>query len=78
MFYNFPYLSVGFSHEEWETMPRNHRTVIRDYYLNGRDDTATAIYDEYDTERQVQYIERTYQLRSRPSVEIRLHDFTLC
>lgn len=77
MFYRFPYIAVGFSDEEWEGMPRGHRVLIRDWYLNGRDRDQTLLYDEFDTYSQVWRIEKKYKLKERPIVKINVWDLNV-
>ena len=77
MFYNFPYQLAGFSHEDWEELPRGDRVIIRDYYLNGMSWEQTLIYDEYETSYQVRKVEIERKLEERPKISIRVADFRI-
>jgi len=76
MFLEFPFRQIGFSSDEWETMPRTHKVLIRDFYLNGCDDTRTVLYDEYQSDYELNKVKRTYQLSRRPRVQFASTDFT--
>ncbi len=74
VFYSFPYQLAGFTHDEWEAMPRGDRVLIRDYYLNGEDADQTAIYNEYETMHQVWKIKRDHNMDTRPNIKITYSD----
>lgn len=77
MFYHFPFGAIGFTPDEWEIMPRTDRMVIKSWYLNGRNDERTALFEEYESARQVQNVKRRYSLQERPVVHFSWQDFTL-
>ncbi len=77
MFYRVPHTALGFSEDEWDTMNRGDRVIIRDYYLNGGDREQTSLYCEYDTIYQVRKVERKYNLEQRPKLVIRFTNFQL-
>lgn len=59
-------------------MPRVDKTLIRDYYLNGRDETQTIIYAEYNSDTQMGHVRREYSLKNRPELQIHIEDFQFC
>lgn len=77
LFYNFPHQAVGFETEEWESLPRTDRNTIRSYYLNGRDETRTVIFEGFETEYQVQKCRKEYKLAERPEINFQWADFYL-
>ncbi len=75
MLYRFPFHLAGFTEDEWETMPRGDRVLVRDYYLNGRDTDQTMLYGEFETDYQPRKVSRKYKLEERPDVFISLDHF---
>jgi hypothetical protein len=77
MFLDFPFEQIGFSEAEWEQMPRNHKVLIRDFALNGYDDTRTVLYDEYQSDYELNKVKRKYKLSQRPVVHFSSTDFCI-
>lgn len=70
MIFNFPFEDVGFDEEEWETIPRGDRCIIRDFHLNGGDTDQTAMFGYYETDRQIRKAVNMYHLRARPLLRL--------
>ena len=68
MLYEVKYRDIGFNDEEWETITKGDRRVIRDYILNNYDDTETSMYSFYEDERHVQRVRNEYKLNERPKI----------
>ena len=68
LFSAFPFFKIGYSAEEWLDIPRNDRVLIRDWYMLDRDETATTVWDEYESEWTIRKVIRTYDLEARPKL----------
>jgi len=77
VFYRFPFESAGFTQGEWNEMPRGNKMIIKQYYLNDRDDDQTALYAEYETMHQVWRVKNEYNMDARPDVRISFADFNI-
>lgn len=77
MFYNFEPSEAQFSDEEWDTIPRTDKVIIRDWYLNGCNNDQTMMYGFYETEFKVRRAVDKYELRARPRVQLSLASFRL-
>ena len=77
MFWRIPHQRLGFSDEEWETMPSGHRRIVKSYVLNGYDREQTSLYEEYETVFQVRKVEKWYGLEQRPKIQLSVDDFCL-
>jgi len=75
MIYDFPYWRIGFHDDEWDMMPCNHRRIIRDFYINNRDDTSTIMYDFFETDFSLRMVKNRYGLESRENLPVGASDF---
>lgn len=75
MFFNLRYDLLGFSDNEWWNMTRGDKCLVRDYVLNGYDETQTLMYDEYESARQVRHVTKKYDLEKRPRIALSHSDF---
>lgn len=73
--YHLPYEQLGFTKQEWESIPSRSRAIIRDFYINGRNITATQKYEYHMTDFSVRRIVQRYGLRQRPTLLVKAEDF---
>ncbi len=72
MFYSFPYLQAGFSHDEWDDVPRTDKVIVRDYFMNEGNCEQASLFGFYDTDRSVRGAIKKYDLHKRPFVQVTL------
>lgn len=77
MIYNLPFDQIGFQKQEWDSIPSGSRSIIRDFYLNGRNITATQEYEYHATDFSVRRVVQKYKLRQRPPLVIHPDDLRL-
>jgi len=77
MFYSLPYQDLGFSDEEWEEVTSGDKRLIRDWVLNGRNETRTVLYDEYIDDSKIRKVIHQYKLTERPHIQLTYSSFTI-
>ena len=64
------YVAYGFTDEDWDSIPRTSKVIIRDYAIHcDYDRDLTMMYGYYETIFQVRKVEKIYRLECRPKIE---------
>ncbi len=74
MFYSLPYWQLGFRDDEWESMTPSEKSLIKDWTLNGRDETRTILYREFIDDTRLRKLIHKFDLYSRPRVQVTLQE----
>lgn len=77
MFYKLPYEALGFTLEEWDDVTPGDRRLIRDWVLNGRNETRLVLYDEYQDDSKIRKVIHQYKLNERPQIHLTYSSFTI-
>jgi len=76
-FFSLPYQDLGFTDTEWEDATPNEKRIIRDWVLNGHNQTRTVIYDFYEDDSSIRKVFTKYRLEERPHIQINFTSFNL-
>lgn len=76
MFLNFDHTVVDFTEDEWESVSRVDKTIIREWFLNGRDNDQTMLSLYYETDKSIWKTVKGYDLKKRAQDKHHLAPFT--
>ncbi len=70
MFFELPHQQLGFMDSEWDEMTPGDKRLIRDFALNGYNETRTVLYDHYEDDTRLRKVIHKYDLNNRPKIHV--------
>lgn len=70
--FDFPYLMAGFKEDEWESISRGDKVMVRDYHLHGGNVERASFFGFFETDRSMREVRTKYDLREKPLLLINL------
>lgn len=77
MLFNFDHREAGYTDDEWESIPRTDKVIIRDWHLHGGDKDQVMLFNFYETDRKIRRAVDIYELREKPLLQISLASLSL-
>lgn len=68
--FDFPFSQAGFQEDEWVSVPRSDKVMIRDYHFFRGDTEKASFFGFFETDRTMRRAQSMYELQARPLLQL--------